>query len=101
MPVQVTRNFGSLADLQLVTEDDMRQIGLLAREIIVRRTIDGRDVDGGDFQPYSDGYAKAKRQALGTDRVNLQVSGAMLNDLTVVDVQVEPEQASVTLGWSK
>jgi hypothetical protein len=98
--VTVHRSFGSLADLQLVTAEDMRQIGLLAREQILRRTLQGLDADGAPFAPYSDGYAEAKRKALGTSAVNLQVSGGMLNDLTVVDVQATPEKASVTLGWS-
>jgi hypothetical protein len=79
----------------------MREVGLLAREMIVRRTIAGRDAEGVPFAPYSPAYAKAKRQALGGAGVNLQVSGGMLNDLTITDVQVTPEKATVTLGWTK
>ena len=99
--VTIKKSFGSLENMALVTADDMREIGLLAREQIVRRTIAGTDADGAAFQEYSPEYAKAKRQALGTDRVNLQVSGGMLNDLTIVDVKVTDEKASVTLGWTK
>jgi hypothetical protein len=99
--VKITRSFGSLADLALVTEEDMRQIGLLAREMIVRRTLAGRDAHDDAFRAYSPGYAKAKRLALGSDRVNLQVSGGMLNDLTITDVKVSPDKATVTLGWNK
>lgn len=98
--VEVTRSFGSLEDLQVVTAEDMREIGLLAREQILRRTLRGTDVHGAAFQPYSEGYAKAKDKALGTTAVNLQVSGGMLNDLTIVAVDVQPEKASVTLGWT-
>lgn len=101
MGVTLTRDFGPLDKLELVTVDDMREIGLLAREQIVRRTLRGEDVHGQAFAPYSDGYAQVKREALGTDAVNLQVSGNMLNDLTIVDVKVEDEKASVTLGWIK
>lgn len=99
--VKVTRAFGSLEHLELITADDMREIGLLAREQIVRRTMSGVDVDGSAFEPYSPGYATAKAKALGTTAVNLQVSGGMLNDIGIVDVQVGPEKASVTLGWTK
>jgi hypothetical protein len=99
--VTITKTFGSLEHLELVTADDMREIGLLAREQIVRRTIAGVDAEGRAFQEYSPGYAKAKREALGSDRVNLQVSGGMLNDLSIVDVKVTEEKASVTLGWTK
>jgi hypothetical protein len=99
--VTITRSFGSLDDLQLVTADDMREIGLLAREQILRRTLSGVDVNGQPFQPYSKGYAEAKQKALGTSAVNLQVSGGMLNDITVSDAQADGEKASVTLGWTK
>lgn len=99
--VTITRSFGSLDDLQLVTADDMREIGLFAREQILRRTLRGQDVEGQAFEPYSPGYADAKRQALGTSAVNLQVSGGMLNDLTVVDATADGDKASVTLGWTK
>jgi hypothetical protein len=99
--VVITQSFGPLAHLDLVTAEDMRQIGLLAREQIIRRTINGIGADGQTFQAYSPGYAKAKRKALGTDAVNLQVSGGMLNDITIVDVKVEDDKASVTLGWNK
>lgn len=99
--VVVQRNFGSLEHLKLVTPEMMRDIGLLAREMIVTRTRAGVDVDGQAFEPYSEGYAEAKRKALGTSAVNLTVSGGLLNDLTIVDVKVEEEKASVTLGWTK
>jgi hypothetical protein len=99
--ITVRKSFGALEHLELVTADDMREIGLLAREQIVRRTMSGRDATGAPFEPYSPGYAKAKRQALGTTAVNLQVSGGMLNDFTITNVQVSDEKASVTLGWTK
>lgn len=100
MGITITKNFGELAHAELITEDDMREVGLLAREIMVRRTMAGRDVDGGAFQPYSAAYAKAKRAALGTGAVNLQVSGAMLNDITIVDVHAWPDPF-VVLGFTR
>lgn len=99
--VTIRRSFGSLDHLELVTAEDMRQVALLAREQILRRTARGVDVHGAGFKPYSEGYAAQKRAALGTAAVNLQVSGGMLNDLTVVAVETTSEKASVTLGWTK
>ena len=95
--ITLTRNFGSLADLVLVTKEDMREIGLLARERIVRRTIAGTDASGSQFKPYAPGYADQKQQALGTSNVNLQVSGNMLNHIVITEVTED----SVTLGWTQ
>lgn len=93
--INITKSFGSLADLRLVTSDDMRQIGLIARERIVARTLAGVDANGAAFAPYSEGYAKRKAEALGSGGVNLQVSGNMINQLQIVEVTDE----TVTLGW--
>jgi hypothetical protein len=95
MAVSVKRNFKSLADLALVTAEDMREIGLLQRERIIRRTLSGVDASGAAFAPYSEAYADLKRRVLGTSKVNLQVSGNMLNQMQIVDV----DDDSVTLGW--
>lgn len=95
MPITVTKNF-RLADVELTDRALMREIGLLARERIVRRTRQGVDAEGRPFQPYSPGYASAKRRDLGgSGTVNLTVSGAMLNSLQVVEVTDD----SVTLGF--
>ena len=100
MGITISRSFGDLADIEFVTAEDMRQVGLLARERIVRRTMAGRDAQGAAFRPYSPGYAKAKAEALGTTAVNLQVSGNMLNDLTVVRVAGWPEPFA-EIGFTK
>lgn len=98
MPVTLSRNFGSLADLALVAADDMREIGLLARERIIRRTSQGLDADGRAFKPYSAAYAAFKRATLGTGgTVDLTVSGNMLNQLQIVALT----DHSVTLGWNQ
>jgi hypothetical protein len=95
--ISITRNFSSLPDLKLVSKEDMREIGLLARERIITRTLRGQSVDGGAFAPYSAGYADLKRSAAGTSQVNLQVSGNMLNQMGIVDLTDD----SVTLGWTQ
>ena len=96
MSVTVKRNFPSLTVLELVTAADMREIGLLARERIVRRTRQGIGPDGAPFAPLSPGYAAIKQRELGTSSPDLTVSGRMLNDITITDVT----DTSVTLGWN-
>lgn len=97
MPVAIRKNFKPLAEIQLTTKDVMKEVGLLARERIVRRTLDGQDAHGAAFHPYSRGYAKTKTQALGSSKVNLQVSGAMLNAIVITELTDD----SVTLGFSR
>jgi hypothetical protein len=97
VPVSIDRNFGPLDELQLTTADDMREIGLLAREQIITRTLSGTDATGQAFAPYSEKYAELKQAALGTNDVNLQVSGNMLNHLQITSVSED----SVTLGWEQ
>lgn len=86
MPVTITQNF----DLKQVAFSDaalMREVGLLVRERVVRRTRQGISADGAPFQPYALGYAEQKQKSLqGTGTVNLAVSGAMLNSLQLVEV---------------
>jgi hypothetical protein len=91
--VTITRNFPALDTLELTSVDDMREIGLLVRERIIRRTVSGTAADGTRFASYSPGYARAK----GSSAVDLQVSGNMLNQMTLVAV----EKDSVTLGWDQ
>lgn len=74
----------------------MREIGLLVRERVVRRTRAGTSATGAPFAPYSRGYAEQKAKALGGGgTVNLTVSGGMLNALQVLDVT----DTSVTVGY--
>lgn len=98
MGVSVTRTIPNLSTVKLTDRALMREVGLLAREKIIRRTISGRDAKGGSFQPYSPSYAERKaKEGVGGGTVNLQVSGAMLNDLQITEVTDD----SVTLGWVK
>lgn len=96
MPVTVRVNFAPLADFPLSTKETMREVGLLARERVLRRTASGVDQFDHAFAPYSPGYEKQKAKALGSTRVNLQVSGGMLNAITLTEVTED----SVTLGFS-
>lgn len=90
MPVTVTSDFEP-GDFKFLDRDVMREVGLLARETIRRRTAAGISVDGTPFAPYSPAYAKRK----GGTAVNLAVSGQMLNALQIVDVT----ETTVTLGF--
>lgn len=97
MPVIVQRSFGSLADLKFSNVAMMREIGLLARELIIRRTMAGQDATGASFAPYSAKYAERKAKELGSaDPVNLTVSGGMLRNLQIIEVT----ETTVTLGWN-
>lgn len=96
MPVVITVKGQPLGDLPLTNEQLMREIGLLARERIVRRTLAGLDQDEARFAPYSAAYAAQKAAELGLGGVNLQVSGAMLNAIVITEVT----SATVTLGFS-
>lgn len=83
MPVTVrlSRDFG---DLKVnLTEQDLRDIGDLLVRRIRTRTENGQDARGFAFKAYSPDYAARKQAALGHARVDLTVSGRMLNDMQV------------------
>lgn len=97
MPVTVSLTGARFSEIPLSTVDLMREVGLLARERILRRTAEGQAVDGSAFAPYSAAYAKAKDKATGSSSpVNLQLSGGMLEALVITNVT----EKSVTLGFS-
>lgn len=59
------------------------EIGLFLTASIEARTMQGKDVDGDDFKPYSPGYAKFRAGAgHPVNKVNLFFSGLMFNALT-------------------
>lgn len=94
MTVRVTGQ--PFANLELSNRQLMREVGLLARERIIRRTLSGQDIAGAAFAPYSADYRAVKAAELGSaSPVNLQVSGRMLQGIVVADVTDE----SVTLTF--
>lgn len=96
MPVRVTSNF-TPGSLRFTDTEVMREIGLLAREAIRRRTATGISADGTPFHPYSPRYAQQKARAVGGGAVvNLTLSGGMLNALQIVEVT----EKTVTLGFA-
>ena len=95
--MSVTRNFGPLDQIPLTTKAIMRDVGLMARERVVRRTREGKTTDNAPMAPYSPGYAKRKGKELGTSAPNLTVSGAMLNDIILDNIQDD----EVSLTFSK
>ena len=56
--------------------------GFLLVQIIKELTKKGKSFKRTRFPKYSDGYAEFKRKFVGTNVVNLMVSGDMLNSLT-------------------
>lgn len=101
MPITITANFGQFPT-DLLTPEIMKELGLLAREVSIRRTAKGIDAEGRPFAPYSQRYAEQKRQALGTGGTpDLTVSGRMLNDLQVLRSGVESNgNGFVVLGFT-
>lgn len=85
MPItlKITKDFGDLA--VKLTAQDMRDVGDLLVRRIRTRTEGGRGVNGASFPGYSPEYAERKRHALGHTRVDLTVSGRMLNDMQVTE----------------
>lgn len=97
MSVTIRSNIPTnLATWVLVGRAELREAGLLAIERIRRRTARGQDANGQAFEPYSPGYRERKAKELDAAGVNLQVSGAMLNALSVIDVT----ETSVTIGFN-
>lgn len=95
--VTVTVSGTPLSDIELSSEELMREVGLLARERIIRRTLSGLDVNDSGFDAYSPGYYKAKQKEVGVaSPVNLQLSGGMLNAITIIEVT----KNTVSLGFS-
>ena len=98
MKLTVRRTGGKLSDHQILTTEDMREIGLLARERILRRTAAGKDATGASFRPYSEIYAARKAKELwASGSVDLTVSGDMLGSLVITDVS----PIRVELGWTR
>ena len=93
----VTRNFGRLDRIPLTTKALMRDVGLLARERVLRRTRQGQDTHGRSFRPYSARYASQKAGLGGSGRVNLTLSGDMLNAITITRVTDD----TVELGFKR
>ena len=80
MAVTIRRNFPPLKDLTFSDRGLIREVLLLLRERIIRRTLSGRDESGAAFRRYSPTYKKQ-----GT--VNLQDTGQMLQGITPTRVQ--------------
>lgn len=94
--VSVVRTGRPLSDLKLSSRELMKEVGLLARERVVRRTVSGIDEHDHAFRPYSAAYAVRKAKEVGGGPVNLQLSGGMLNAIVITELT----DTSVTLGFS-
>jgi RNA-binding protein YlmH len=76
----------------LLTPAILEKIGEIIRDKIIERTLRGEDFRGRQFIDYSPQYAKRKKKLTGSDKVNLKLSGGMLDDF-YVRVDVNPEYA--------
>ena len=84
MTITVKRNFGPLTAGSFLTFDDWSRIGELARNRIVRPTLQGLDSEGKPFTPLSDGYAKQLAKEGLSTVARLELSGQMLQSIQVV-----------------
>ena len=65
---------------------DMKRIGTYVRQQVTERVLKGLDVNDRRMKPLSKSYA-AKKAALGQPAIrNMQLSGAMLGSMDVVEV---------------
>jgi len=71
----------------------MTEIGLFAMTRIKARTVEGKDVDGTPFKPYSPRYAMFRQEhGHPTGKVNLTFTGSMLSSMTF-----DPDASQVKL----
>lgn len=81
----IERRLGEMESQATWTDEELRNIGRRALDIIERRTERGIDAFGKPFKPYSTRYAKFRKEAKrGADVVNLQFEGHMRGDVHVV-----------------
>ena len=96
--VTVTVSGPRADEIPLSTEALMHEVGLLARERVIRRTLSGLDEQELPFYPYSVTYRLRKMAEVGTaEPVNLQLSGDMLNAITIIEIA----RNTVALGFSR
>jgi hypothetical protein len=68
------------------TTSDMKKIGLYVRQQVTERALKGLDVRDRTMKPLSKSYKK-KKEAMGQPGIrNMQLSGAMLGSMDVVEV---------------
>ena len=79
------------------TTSDMKKIGLYVRQQVTERVLKGLDVNDRMMKPLSKAY-KAKKEAMGQPGIrNMQLSGAMLGSMDVVEVSA----SRVVVGFDR
>jgi hypothetical protein len=91
--VKLTGDLGTFKNVKLTTRQRLKTGGLQLCDQIRERTRNGTSADGVRFIRYSEAYAK--RKGVGTNDVDLTVSGELLDQLTVTEV----DPNSIVLGW--
>jgi len=79
----------------------LERVGREVVRTIKDRTAKGTDKNGAAFSPYSDEYIESKEFAIARkspSQVNLKLSGEMLTDLEVLDV--DPSSGTIIVGIS-
>jgi phage gpG-like protein len=85
---QLNKFFKSTKPMELLTADVQGRILDLTRRSL--------DYHGRSFAPYSTAYAKFKKKKTGSAKVNLRLSGAMMDALTTE--VVNPKKGRVFIG---
>lgn len=70
----------------------------LAPGLILKRTAAGFDITDKRFAPYTTGYARALAEAGEDGRVDLRVTGGMLNSVKVRSIEVTADRAVVVIA---
>lgn len=68
---------------KLFSKQLFTEIGFFAQAMIKKRTSEGKDVDGQEFEPYSAAYAKFRRESgHPANKVNLFFTGSMMSAMS-------------------
>lgn len=87
MSIRVRRNFPRLDKLVAPDRGIIRDLLLLTRERIIRRTLSGRDESGNSFRPYAASTKRQRaRRGKSTSTVNLQDTNTMLGGIAILQV---------------
>jgi hypothetical protein len=65
---------------------------------ILRRVAKGKDIRDKVFAPYSRPYGRQLNRAKEDDRVDLRLTGGLLNSLKVISVEIEPARVVIRIA---
>lgn len=94
----ITRS-GSTRRLSFDITPVVKAVEANAVGLILRRVNEGRDIFDKPFAPYSDSYRAALRRGREDPKVDLRLSGGLMDSIHVVDiVKVSRERTEITIA---